>query len=395
MAFLTRLALFARLAPSTIFPGIERVPPNVVDEPREGTIPEAPPACLAAGTAVAFPPTPRASGPRTDAAHPAWMRRGPHLVIVEVLGELHRRETGGVQDLIAVGARSVSAQSSASGSPGSAQERPRADLKAGAAHERCVLVSLTTDFGDGAYVGALRGSILQVAPDTRIVDVTHHVPAHDVVQGAIALLAAAPYFPRGTVHVCVVDPGVGTARRPVVVEADGMLFVGPDNGVLMPAAERMGFRRALLLDKPEFWRTRVSPVFHGRDIFGPVAAHLARGVDPSRVGTKVDDPVRLDFGHPKRGADGALDAKVLTIDSFGNVTTNVPEPDAPPAGTRVSAEAGSRRATVPMRKTYGEASVGEDVLLVGSSGFVELAVSRGRADERWGLRAGDGLKLRW
>jgi len=258
-----------------------------------------------------------------------------------------------------------------------------------------VLISLTTDFGDGAYVGALRGSILQVAPEARIVDVTHHVPAHDVVQGALSLLAAAPYFPRGTVHIAVVDPGVGTARRPIVVEADGMLFVGPDNGILMPAAERMGFRRALLLDKPEFWRTRVSPVFHGRDIFGPVAAHLARGVDPARLGTKVDDPVRLDFGRPKRGADGAFDAKVLSVDAFGNITTNVPEPDAPAPGTRVSAETASWRASVTMRRTYGEAANSEDVLLVGSSGFVELAVSRGRADERWSLRAGDALRLRW
>lgn len=258
-----------------------------------------------------------------------------------------------------------------------------------------VLVSLTTDFGDGAYAGAMRGSILQVAPGAQVIDVTHHIPAHDVVQGALALLAAAPFFPRGTVHVCVVDPGVGTERRAIAVESDAGLFVGPDNGILMPAAERMGFKRAYLLDKPEFWRTRVSPVFHGRDLFGPVAGHLARGVDPAKVGSRIDDPVRLDFGSTKRGADGALDARVLSVDAFGNLTTNVPAAHAPSLGTRVSAESPLRRAAVTMRRTYGEAASEEDVLLVGSGGFVELAVSRGRASERWGLKAGDSVRLTW
>jgi hypothetical protein len=257
------------------------------------------------------------------------------------------------------------------------------------------IVTLTTDFGDGAYAGAMRGSILTVAPDAKVVDVTHHVPAHDVVQGALSLLAAAPYFPRGSIHVGVIDPGVGTARRPIAVESDGGFFVGPDNGVLMPAAERLGFKRAYLLDKPEFWRTRVSPVFHGRDLFGPVAGHLARGSDPAKIGTHIDDPVRLDFGSSKRGADGSVDARVLSVDAFGNLTTNLPDAQAPPLGTKVSAETPNWRASVLVRRSYGEASSGEDVLLVGSSGFVELAVSRGRAEERWGVRAGDGLRLRW
>ncbi|HUR68050.1 MAG TPA: SAM-dependent chlorinase/fluorinase [Candidatus Thermoplasmatota archaeon] len=258
-----------------------------------------------------------------------------------------------------------------------------------------MLVSLTTDFGPGAYAGAMRGAILDVSTDVRVVDITHTVPAHDVVQGALALLAAAPHFPRGTVHVCVVDPGVGTARRPIVVESDRALFVGPDNGVLMPAAERLGFKRALLLDKPDYWRTRVSPVFHGRDLFGPVAAHLARGVDPAKMGTRIDDPVRLDFGHPKRAADGSVDAKVLSVDSFGNLTTNVPEPQGPALGTRVEVRVGGRAGQVEMRRTYGEAASGEDLLLIGSNGFVELAVSRGRADTRWGAQAGQPLRLRW
>ncbi len=259
-----------------------------------------------------------------------------------------------------------------------------------------MIVALTTDFGDSPYAGALRGAILAVAPDAHVVDVTHAVPAHDVLQGALALAAAAPFFPEGTVHVCVVDPGVGTARRALVVEAAGATFLGPDNGVLLPAAERLGVARVRALDVPAYWRSTVSPVFHGRDVFGPVAGHLVLGVPCAALGRVVDDPVRLNFGRPAARADGSFDGVALAVDRFGNVVTNVPEDDALSRfrlGSSVLVTLGDRRLTVPLARTYGDVPPGETVVLVGSAGFLEIAMNRRSAAATFGVRAGDAVRV--
>lgn len=258
------------------------------------------------------------------------------------------------------------------------------------------MITLTTDFGDSAYVGTMRGSILTVNPEARIVDVTHAIPPQDVTQGALALYSAVPYFPAGTVHVVVVDPGVGTTRRPLLVEAEGATLIGPDNGVLVPAAERLGLKRVRVLDRPRYWRREVSPVFHGRDLFGPVAAHIERGARFDELGTVVDDPVRLDFGRPRALDDDAIEGDVLSVDVFGNVVTNVPEADARarfPAGGSVRVVAGDARLTVPFRSTYGDVPSGEALLLVGSSGFLELAMNRGSAARTFRVSTGDVLRF--
>lgn len=256
------------------------------------------------------------------------------------------------------------------------------------------VITLTTDFGDSAYVGAMKGAILSIHPEARVVDVTHAVPAHDVVQGALALYAAAPYFPPGTIHVAVVDPGVGTERRPLLVEAEDAAFVGPDNGILVPAAERLGLKRVRLLENARYWRATVAPTFHGRDLFGPVAAHLDRGARFDDVGHVVDDHVRLDFGRPRPLPEGGAEGVVLAVDSFGNAITNLPAValDARP-GDDLAVHAGDARLRVRYARTYGEAPPGETLLLLGSSGFLEVATNRGSAARTFRLAVGDPVRV--
>ena len=260
------------------------------------------------------------------------------------------------------------------------------------------IVSLTTDFGtDDHYVAAVKATLLSRTPRLHIVDVTHHVPAHDVAAGAWIVLNAAPAFPAGTVHLAVVDPGVGTARRPIAVAAGGHLFVGPDNGLFSYVLENDPAARVIALTRVPAPASGVSPVFHGRDLFAPAAALLAEGASPDSLGDKVSDPVRLDLPRPLPAPGGALRARVAHVDHFGNVVLYVTRAaleawlhGAPPAG--LVARAGSARVT-RLVSTYGDAPAGEPVMIVNSSGFLELGVNQGRAADLLGLRAGDPVDL--
>ena len=185
------------------------------------------------------------------------------------------------------------------------------------------IVTLTTDFGTrDAYVAAMKGAILGIARTVQLVDVTHEVAPHDVAEGAFALEAVAPYFPPGTVHVGVVDPGVGTARRGLAVVSTGQVFVGPDNGLFTPFLGGSDWA-AFELVAPEYRLPAVSPTFHGRDVFAPAAAHVASGVDPSRLGPRVPDPVRLTWPASRRTAEGVAGV-VVHVDRFGNLMTSIP-----------------------------------------------------------------------
>lgn len=185
------------------------------------------------------------------------------------------------------------------------------------------IVTLTTDFGTrDAYVAAMKGAILGIARSVQLVDVTHEVAPHDVAEGAYALEAAAPYFPPGTVHVGVVDPGVGTARRGLAVVARGQVFVGPDNGLFTPFLGGDDWT-AFELAAPEYRLRAVSRTFHGRDVFAPAAAHVAAGVDPARLGPRVTDPVRLPWPAPRRTGAGVAGV-VVHVDRFGNLVTSIP-----------------------------------------------------------------------
>jgi len=257
------------------------------------------------------------------------------------------------------------------------------------------IITLLTDFGlkDG-NVGVMKGVILGIAPQARLVDLSHLVEPQDVRQAAWILGRAAPYFPDGTIHLVVVDPGVGTQRRPMAARLGKQLFVGPDNGLvtrLLEAAERLRQPTAFfLLDRPELWLPKVSDVFHGRDVFAPVAAHLARGVSLEDAGSPLVDPVRLLLPRPAV-VPGGVRGVVEHIDHFGNVRTNITREDfsqQDPASVRI---AGTQvRGLV---RTFGEQPPGELIALFGSSGDLIVAVVNGNAASRLGAKVGDEVEL--
>ncbi|GAA0722320.1 SAM-dependent chlorinase/fluorinase [Dactylosporangium roseum] len=251
-------------------------------------------------------------------------------------------------------------------------------------------ISFTTDYGltDG-FVAACHGVIARLAPEVRVIDVTHLVPPGDVTRGAAVLAQTVPSLPP-SVHLAVVDPGVGTARRAIVVEAaDGSLFVGPDNGLLVPAAEALGgIRRAVHLTNREWFAPHVSHTFHGRDVFAPVAARLALGADPTTAGATVPDVVRPVPPHVEHLPDGVR-AEVLTADRFGNLqlaTTTAP-PGGP--GTAVSVNGQPARTGA----TFGDVGPDELVVLTDSAGHLAVAVNGGSAADRLGSVPGDRITI--
>ena len=194
-----------------------------------------------------------------------------------------------------------------------------------------MFITLTTDFGNkDGFVGTMKGVIWGICPEARIADISHEITPQNVTEGAITLWRAAPFFPAGTVHIAVVDPGVGTARRALAARIGDQYFVGPDNGLFTPViedAQRAGAETTFVtLDKPEFWLRQVSRTFHGRDIFAPAGAHLAHGVKLEVMGTLINDPVLTPLAKPEKNASG-YKAQISVVDAFGNLTTNLPWPD--------------------------------------------------------------------
>jgi S-adenosyl-L-methionine hydrolase (adenosine-forming) len=244
-----------------------------------------------------------------------------------------------------------------------------------------VIVTLTTDFGvRDPYVAEMKGTILGIArtagATVRLVDVTHEVARHDVLEGALALEGATPFFPEGTVHVAVIDPGVGTARRGMAVAARGQVFIGPDNGVFTPFLSGTDWR-AFELAAPEYRLPAVSATFHGRDVFAPAAAHVAVGIDVTRLGPAVTDPVRLAWD-PARERAGRIEGVVIHVDRFGNLVTSL---FAEAVGERLGSRVRVRVAghTIPVVRTYGDLARGGLGALAGSSGRLEIAIREGSA----------------
>jgi S-adenosylmethionine hydrolase len=257
------------------------------------------------------------------------------------------------------------------------------------------IVTLTTDFGtvDG-YVGAMKGVVLSLAQDATTVDITHDIPRHDITAGAFALAQAAPLFPPGTVHVAVVDPGVGGSRAEIVVEAGGSYYVGPDNGLLALAAR--GPRVAHLIERPEFRRQPVSPTFHGRDVFAQTAGLLARGAHPRDAGpvlpaiAELSGPLAERDRPPGDGAAGV----VVHVDAFGNLITSLPgDLLAPDSWLALVPSHGRRPVSLRAGQTYAAVDPGQLVAYVGSAGLIEIAVREGSAAELTGLGRGDHLRL--
>ena len=259
------------------------------------------------------------------------------------------------------------------------------------------IITFTSDFGsDDWFVGVVHGVLYGICPEARVVDLAHQIPPGHVAHAAFVLEAAAPDFPPETVHLAVVDPGVGTGRRALAARAHGQWFVGPDNGLLEWAAcdPNAEFRS---LTEERYFRQPVSRTFHGRDVFAPVAAHLARGEPFERLGQAIRDPVRL-TGSVVRRVDGTLAGRVMLVDRFGNALTNLTEgdlTDAFPTLPETHLEVVvAGRVVSGLTRSYGDSPVGTLLALVGSSGRLEIAQVGGNAAERLGLGEGDPVAVR-
>ncbi len=270
------------------------------------------------------------------------------------------------------------------------------------------VITLLTDFGSmDHYVAAIKGVMLGICPGAQFVDISHEIAPYAIPEAAFTLAQAWSCFPKGTVHLVVIDPGVGSARRPILVEAAGHRFVAPDNGVLTMLFDAVSFdgiakHKVREITAASYFRKPVSQTFHGRDIFAPVAAHLAGGVAPGRFGKPVDDYVRLDFSRPVRkgtkhkGAESKTEkwiGSILKIDRFGNVVTNF-ESEAwrrlarQPFELRIGEICVSKLAS-----TYAEMAAGELFVIAGSAGFLEVSMNQGSAASALGARAGGTVEL--
>lgn len=257
------------------------------------------------------------------------------------------------------------------------------------------ILTLTTDFStkDG-FVGTLKGVIWSICPTVQIADISHDISPQNVLAGAFALWRAYPFFPEGTVHVAVVDPGVGTSRRPIAVRLGGHTFVGPDNGLFTPIledAEKNGWPVEIIhLTNEKYFLPDVSRTFHGRDIFAPVAAHLATGVPLADLGQAVTDPARLSMPKAEKTADGWR-AHVTLIDVFGNCTTDLLAASLPDPANVVFRLRGTE--TRGLVASYGHKQPGQLVALVDSENYVEIAVVNGSAAKTLGAQVGDVVEV--
>lgn len=259
------------------------------------------------------------------------------------------------------------------------------------------LITLTTDFGTGsAYVAQVKGVILSLCREVDLVDLSHAISAQNVREGAVVLADATPRFPPGTLHVAVVDPGVGTRRRIVYAEIGHQRYLAPDNGLLSLLVRLYPLRHLRVIDQPQFWLPQVSPTFHGRDIFAPVAAHLARGVAPEAIGSPADRlEVQLPWHEPEHHPPGRITGEILFVDSFGNLITNIRGDDLSRLGDPASlvVTCGGRQVQ-GLITSYGAALPGEIIALLDSQGRLEIAQVGGSAARALNVQAGAEVHVR-
>ena len=262
-----------------------------------------------------------------------------------------------------------------------------------------MFITFLSDFGlKDDFVGTCHGVIKRIAPEAEIIDITHGIPAQSVLQGALVLRNTIDYMPVG-VHLAVVDPGVGGPRRPLALrDRDGRQYVGPDNGLLLPAARKAGIAAAHELANPEYALETISRTFHGRDLFAPAAAHLARGIELDDLGPPLDPEGLVDLDVPVPEVDGAaIVATVLYVDSFGNIALNLTREDveriAVVSGTRVELEHAGERYYAVMARTFADARAGDVILYEDSYGNMSVAISRGSAARMLHASPGQGIVI--
>ena len=272
------------------------------------------------------------------------------------------------------------------------------------------IITLTTDFGlTDAYVAAMKGVILGINPEAKLIDICHTIKPQNIAQAAFVLNTAYKFFPKKTIHLVVVDPGVGTERRAIILRTPSADFVAPDNGVLSYVIQQFikgGLKglinnlqqielepelEAVAITKPQFWRSPVSPTFHGRDIFAPVAAQLSLGVPPIDFGEAISSVTILPLPHPYQAPDGSLVGHILHIDSFGNLITNIKSDDLPRAKQAITIEVGNQLIS-GLSRTYAE---GRGLLaLIGSSGYLEVSLKEGSACAFLDAEVGNEIRIR-
>jgi hypothetical protein len=260
----------------------------------------------------------------------------------------------------------------------------------------CPLVTLTTDFGlRDSYAAEMKAVILSISPNATVVDITHQIDKFNVRMGAYILASASPYFPEGTVHVAVVDPGVGTKRRPIIVQTDKGFFVGPDNGVLALAVKNIGDKtRVYSITNNEFMLPKVSCTFHGRDIFAPAAAHLAKGIPPAEFGPEIHQMISPKFAKIIRRRD-ALEGQVIHIDDFGNIITSFTEKELKTMKTKdkLNVKVGNTELTLMLCMAYGDVEKRQPLAIIGSHNFLEISVNQGNAASTFKARVEDKVVL--
>jgi len=257
------------------------------------------------------------------------------------------------------------------------------------------IVTLTTDFGlKDPYVAEMKAVILNINPNATIVDITHEIAKFNIRMGAYILASASPYFPKGTIHAAVVDPGVGTKRRPLLIQTERSYYIGPDNGVIALAAKNQDITHIYEVTNRKLMLSKISSIFHGRDVFAPAAAHLANGTPPEEFGPEIRKVVMPEFAKIIRRKD-MLIGEVMHIDSFGNIITNFGEKEVELMKIKHIANVKLRNAKLKLRfcKAYADVEPQKPLALIGSHNFLEISINQGNAAEIFKIRSGDKVTL--
>ena len=259
------------------------------------------------------------------------------------------------------------------------------------------IITLLTDFGfSDPYVASMKGVILSICPKATIIDITHQIPKFNIKTAAFVLMQTVKWFPPKTINVVVVDPGVGTSRRAIIVEGKRHFYVGPDNGVLIPSALREGIKNVYVIENRRFMLKEISRTFHGRDIFAPTAAYLASGFKPSDFGSKIEDYVRIKLRKAKRFGN-TLSGEIIYVDGFGNLITSISAEDLKDLGVFegdiLEVKLGGKTFKLKFCSAYGEVEVGRPLAIIDSFNLLEIAINQGSASNFFGVNINSKIRV--